>query len=87
MLQGTIELKDFEIKMEAQGVDKVIIKEFNGVNVKDGTLDIQFRWVGKGTTSSPTRGTYGPLISAIDVESGKYLFLFCMKNLVHLHEI
>ena len=65
-------LKDFEIKMEAQGVDKVIIKEFNAINVEDGTLNIQFRWVGKGITKSPKKGTYGPLISAIDVESGKY---------------
>ncbi|KAM3748469.1 hypothetical protein ACB098_05G111100 [Castanea mollissima] len=30
---------------------------------------IRFFWAGKGTTAAPTRGTYGPLISAISVEA------------------
>ncbi|XP_015580614.1 probable leucine-rich repeat receptor-like serine/threonine-protein kinase At3g14840 [Ricinus communis] len=61
-------LKDFDIVKEAQGADKVIIKDFKAA-VKAGTLEIHFRWAGKGTTSVPKRGIYGPLISAIDVES------------------
>ncbi|KAJ9135978.1 hypothetical protein P3X46_033096 [Hevea brasiliensis] len=61
-------VKDFEIKKEAQGVDKELTKPFPAV-VKDGTLEIRFLWVGKGTTTAPYKGTYGPLISAIDVEA------------------
>ncbi|KAF2302937.1 hypothetical protein GH714_011379 [Hevea brasiliensis] len=63
-------LKDFDIRKEAGGVDKVTIQNFK-VLVEDGTLGIHLRWAGKGTTAVPIRGTYGPLISAIDVESGK----------------
>ncbi|KAF2305354.1 hypothetical protein GH714_004167 [Hevea brasiliensis] len=36
---------------------------------KDGTLEIRFRWVGKGTTTAPHKGIYGSLISAIDVQA------------------
>ncbi|XP_055961744.1 probable leucine-rich repeat receptor-like serine/threonine-protein kinase At3g14840 isoform X2 [Mercurialis annua] len=61
-------LKDFNIVNEAQGVDKVVIKDFKAL-VKDGTIEIRFQWTGKGTTAVPSRGTYGPIISAIDVES------------------
>ncbi|XP_057996572.1 probable leucine-rich repeat receptor-like serine/threonine-protein kinase At3g14840 [Hevea brasiliensis] len=61
-------LPDFEIKKEVQGVDKELIKQFKAV-VKDGTLEIRFRWVGKGTTTAPQKGIYGPLISAIDVQA------------------
>lgn len=63
-------LKDFEIKKKAPGVDKVLITPFKAV-VKDGNLEIRLRWVGKGTTTAPQKGIYGPLISAIDVEAGK----------------
>ena len=72
-------LKDFDIKKEAQGVDKVLIKEFKAI-VEVGTVEILFRWTGKGTTRVPQRDTYGPLISAIDVEAGKLLFFF---KLIH----
>lgn len=62
--------KDFDIEKEAQGVDKEVIKELKAVEVKNKTLEIRFHWSGKGTTASPKRGTYGPLISAISLESG-----------------
>ncbi|WCJ27274.1 Leucine-rich repeat transmembrane protein kinase [Euphorbia peplus] len=68
-IQNKRVLKDFEIKKEAQGVDKVLVKEFTGVVVNEGTLDIHFRWAGKGTTHAPIKATYGPLVSAIDVKS------------------
>ena len=71
-------LKDFDIKKEAQGVDKVLIKEFKAI-VEVGTMEILFRWTGKGTTALK-RATYGPLISAINVEAGKLLFFF---RLIH----
>ncbi|XP_043807975.1 probable leucine-rich repeat receptor-like serine/threonine-protein kinase At3g14840 isoform X2 [Manihot esculenta] len=61
-------LKDFDITKEAGGVDKVSIQNFKAL-VKDGTIEIHLRWAGKGTTAVPIRGTYGPLISAINVES------------------
>ena len=61
--------KDFDIENTAQGVDKVVVEEFKAV-VTDKVLMIRFYWAGKGTTAAPKRGTYGPLISAISVESG-----------------
>ena len=63
-------LKDFDIEKEAQGVDKPVIREFTAVEVKKKTLEIRFHWSGKGTTASPQRGVYGPLISAISIKSG-----------------
>ncbi|KAG8634598.1 hypothetical protein MANES_17G061300v8 [Manihot esculenta] len=67
-IQDEIVLEDFEIKKKAPGVDKVLITPFKAV-VKDGNLEIRLRWVGKGTTTAPQKGIYGPLISAIDVEA------------------
>ena len=80
-----MELEDFNIVQAAQGVDKVVVKEFKAV-VKNKTLEIRFHWAGKGTTVIPRRGIYGPLISAISVESGEfrpYSFLvkFCSLSL------
>ncbi|XP_021802456.1 probable leucine-rich repeat receptor-like serine/threonine-protein kinase At3g14840, partial [Prunus avium] len=68
-IQEKLVWKDFDIEKEAQGVDKEVIKELKAVEVKNKTLEIRFHWSGKGTTASPTRGTYGPLISAISLES------------------
>ncbi|KAM1592750.1 hypothetical protein TB1_035921 [Malus domestica] len=68
-IQEKLVWKDFDIKKEAQGVDRVVVKELKAVQVKDKTLLIRFKWSGKGTTTSPKRGTYGPLISAISVDS------------------
>lgn len=70
ILQGKLELKDFNIKKEASGVDKELIKEFKA-SITNRTLEIRFQWAGKGTTNAPKRGIYGALISAISVESGK----------------
>ncbi|KAK8646112.1 hypothetical protein V6N13_119908 [Hibiscus sabdariffa] len=67
-IQEKLELKDFNIKDEAKGVDKVVIRKFKTV-VRNKTLTIRFHWAGKGTTATPRRGTYGPLISAISVDS------------------
>ncbi|XP_019198423.1 PREDICTED: probable leucine-rich repeat receptor-like serine/threonine-protein kinase At3g14840 [Ipomoea nil] len=66
-MQGEMKLKDFEIKTEAQGVDKALVKEFQTI-VRDKTLEVRFVYAGKGTRAAPHRGTYGPLISAISVE-------------------
>ena len=61
--------KDFDIENTARGVDKAVVMKFNAV-VKNSILMIRFYWAGKGTTAAPETGTYGPLISAIFVESG-----------------
>ncbi|XVF79029.1 hypothetical protein PTKIN_Ptkin14bG0186600 [Pterospermum kingtungense] len=71
-IQGKLELKDFNIRDEAGGVAKPILKNFT-VNVTDGTLNIRLQWAGKGSTSIPTRGVYGPLISAISVFDPDYI--------------
>ncbi|KAK4399285.1 putative LRR receptor-like serine/threonine-protein kinase [Sesamum angolense] len=68
MFDGEQKLKDFDIEQSAKGVDKVDKRNFTAV-VKNNTLEIRFQYAGKGTTAVPTRGTYGPLVSAISVES------------------
>lgn len=70
MLQDQLILKDYDIEHEAKGVDKAVKTIIKAV-VADKTLQIRFIYTGKGTTAVPTRGTYGPLISAISIESGK----------------
>ena len=68
-------MKDFDIVKAAQGVDKVVIVDTKAVQVANRSLEIRFHWSGKGTTASPERGVYGPLISAISIEPGKLLNL------------
>ncbi|XP_073262642.1 probable leucine-rich repeat receptor-like serine/threonine-protein kinase At3g14840 [Populus alba] len=67
-IQDIVVLKDFDIVKAAGGVDKVYIHNYTAP-VTNGALEIRLHWAGKGTTRSPTKGIYGPLISAIDVES------------------
>ncbi|KAI4333052.1 hypothetical protein L6164_017906 [Bauhinia variegata] len=67
-IQRKLVLKDFNIVEEAGGLGKVIIKNFIAV-VNNSNLEIHLRWSGKGTTRIPFRSVYGPLISAISVES------------------
>lgn len=63
-------LRDFDIEREAGGTGKPIVKKFNAT-VTQNTLKIQFYWAGKGTTGIPTRGVYGPSVSAISVDPSK----------------
>ncbi|KAF8107802.1 hypothetical protein N665_0116s0009 [Sinapis alba] len=65
-VQGELFLKDFNIKKEAKGTLKGIVRE-KKVNVTNHMLEIRLYWAGKGTTLIPTRGNYGPLISAISL--------------------
>ncbi|KAJ0508001.1 putative protein kinase RLK-Pelle-DLSV family [Helianthus annuus] len=65
-IQGEQVAKDFDIRDEAGGVGKKIVKTYT-VNVST-TLFIRLNWAGKGTTTIPSRGVYGPLISAISVK-------------------
>lgn len=41
------------------------------VMVTNKILEIRFQYTGKGTADIPAEGTYGPLISAISVKSGR----------------
>ena len=61
--------KDFDIAAEAGGIGKAVIKSYTAI-VNRSSLEIRFHWAGKGTTSIPERGVYGPLISAISVNPG-----------------
>ncbi|XP_022981273.1 probable leucine-rich repeat receptor-like serine/threonine-protein kinase At3g14840 isoform X2 [Cucurbita maxima] len=67
-VQGKLELKDFNIADAAGGIGKPIVKKFT-VPVTNGTIEIRLFWAGKGTTAIPVRVVYGPLISAISVDS------------------
>ncbi|KAG2265844.1 hypothetical protein Bca52824_072923 [Brassica carinata] len=64
--RGELFLWDFNIKEEANGTRKPIVKEAN-VNVTNHLLEIRLYWAGKGTTQIPARGNYGPIISAISL--------------------
>nr|VDD36509.1 unnamed protein product [Brassica oleracea] len=65
-VQGKLIWEDFNIREEANGTHKEVIKEMN-TTVTDNTLEIRLYWAGKGTTIIPKRGNYGSLISAISV--------------------
>lgn len=67
-IQEELVVKDFNIMDEAKGAQKPITKTFS-VNVTNHILTIRLSWAGKGTTRIPTRGVYGPLISAISIVS------------------
>lgn len=62
-------LKDLNIEDEAGGTHIAVVKNFTAV-VTTHSLEIRFYWAGKGTQCIPNKGTYGPLISAISVQSG-----------------
>ncbi|GAU18172.1 hypothetical protein TSUD_248730 [Trifolium subterraneum] len=66
-IQGELVQKDFNIAKEAGGIGMAITKPFTAV-VSKNTLEIRLYWAGKGTTSIPSKGVYGPLISAITVK-------------------
>ncbi|KAJ0046488.1 hypothetical protein Pint_04825 [Pistacia integerrima] len=66
--QGKRVLKDFNIEVAAGGVGKAFIHSIPHVSITNKTVEIRFIWAGKGTTDIPTKGVYGPLISAISVE-------------------
>jgi hypothetical protein len=65
-------LEDFNIAEEANGTGQGIVKSFTNISVEDGTLEIHFQWLGKGTNAIPSRGVYGPLVSAISITPCKF---------------
>ncbi|XP_023645972.1 probable LRR receptor-like serine/threonine-protein kinase At1g53440 isoform X2 [Capsella rubella] len=78
-VQGDLLERDFNIAERAGGVGKPFIRQIDDVQVNGSTLEIHLKWLGKGTNVIPTRGVYGPLISAItitpnfEVDTGKEL--------------
>ncbi|BFG28972.1 hypothetical protein CerSpe_152460 [Prunus speciosa] len=73
-IQGRLVQEDFNIVDAAGGISTLVIKNYTS-SVTSGTLEIRFYWARKGTTSIPVRGVYGPLISAIFVDPGKFTLL------------
>ncbi|XP_010243675.1 PREDICTED: probable LRR receptor-like serine/threonine-protein kinase At1g56140 isoform X3 [Nelumbo nucifera] len=63
-IQGALQIKDFEIAKEADGMFKGISKDFK-VNVTENYVEIHLFWAGKGTQRIPEDGYYGSSISAI----------------------
>ncbi|KAI9083594.1 hypothetical protein K1719_034536 [Acacia pycnantha] len=61
-------LENFNIAERAGGAGKKFITPF-AADVTNNSLEIRFYWAGKGTTALPYKSVYGPLISAISVES------------------
>ncbi|PKI32723.1 hypothetical protein CRG98_046897 [Punica granatum] len=65
-IQGRLVFKDFNIEDAAGGVGKAVTRNFN-TTIANTTLEIRLYWAGKGTTAIPSKGVYGPLISAISI--------------------
>ncbi|XVF27188.1 hypothetical protein REPUB_Repub14bG0085300 [Reevesia pubescens] len=65
-IQGTRQLRDFDISKEAGGAQRAITRNFTA-NVTENHLEIHLFWAGKGTCCAPVQGYYGPSISAINV--------------------
>ncbi|XP_068323050.1 probable LRR receptor-like serine/threonine-protein kinase RFK1 isoform X2 [Pyrus communis] len=68
-VQDKVLQKDFNIEDEAKMAQKPVVLQEHNVSVTNNILEIRFYFAGKGTTRIPERGVYGPLISAISVES------------------
>ncbi|XP_074269799.1 putative LRR receptor-like serine/threonine-protein kinase At1g07650 [Silene latifolia] len=67
-IQEKLVHKNFDIVKEANGSNKAVVKVYPHIPVS-GSIEIRFYYAGKGSTGIPVRGVYGPLISAISVES------------------
>uniref|UniRef100_A0A1J3FPW9 non-specific serine/threonine protein kinase n=1 Tax=Noccaea caerulescens TaxID=107243 RepID=A0A1J3FPW9_NOCCA len=66
-VQGNLLERDFNIAERAGGVGKPFTRQIDEVQVNGSTLEIHLQWAGKGSIVIPTRGVYGPLISAITI--------------------
>ncbi|EXC33469.1 putative LRR receptor-like serine/threonine-protein kinase RFK1 [Morus notabilis] len=68
-LQERLVREDFNIEDEAGMAQKALVLKLHNVTVTNNALEIRLLFTGKGTTRIPTRGVYGPLISAVSVIS------------------
>ncbi|XP_075645983.1 putative LRR receptor-like serine/threonine-protein kinase At1g56130 [Castanea sativa] len=66
-IQGNLVSKDFNIQKEAGGVTFRAVQKGFKAQVSENYMEIHLFWAGKGTCCLPSRGTYGPTISAISV--------------------
>ncbi|KAF3974719.1 hypothetical protein CMV_001977 [Castanea mollissima] len=66
-IQGNLVSKDFNIQKEAGGVTFRAVQKGFKAQVSENYMEIHLFWAGKGTCCLPSRGTYGPTISAITV--------------------
>ncbi|XVF19056.1 hypothetical protein REPUB_Repub11eG0077500 [Reevesia pubescens] len=64
-IQGDLRVKDFDIRKEANGALFQAVRKQFMAKVLENYLEIHLFWAGKGTCCMPSRGTYGPSISAI----------------------
>ncbi|XP_056698796.1 probable LRR receptor-like serine/threonine-protein kinase At1g07650 isoform X2 [Spinacia oleracea] len=67
-IQEKLYAKDFDIAKEANGTNKAVNKTFRNIPVTK-SIEVRFHYTGKGSIRVPDLGNYGPLISAISVES------------------
>ncbi|KAK8618638.1 hypothetical protein V6N13_132624 [Hibiscus sabdariffa] len=65
-IQGTQQLRDFDISKEVDSVEKAITKSFTA-NVTGNHLEIHILWAVNGTSTIQEEGIYGPSVSAISV--------------------
>ncbi|XP_065028131.1 probable LRR receptor-like serine/threonine-protein kinase At1g56140 isoform X2 [Musa acuminata AAA Group] len=65
-IQNQLVEQDFNIIAEAKGSKKPYNKTYK-ITVANNILDIHLLWSGRGTCCIPAKGTYGPLVSAINV--------------------
>ncbi|KAL6985261.1 hypothetical protein U1Q18_018637 [Sarracenia purpurea var. burkii] len=70
-IQGERVLRDFNIRNEAGGSKRALVRTFDA-NVTNTVMDIHFFWAGRGTCCIPFQSTYGPLVSAIHVSQGNF---------------
>ncbi|KAK1685176.1 hypothetical protein QYE76_046024 [Lolium multiflorum] len=66
-LQGERKEQNFDIRKAAGGKSYVAIKRRYFVLVVKNFLEIHLFWAGKGTCCIPTKGYYGPTISAFSI--------------------
>nr|POE95010.1 putative lrr receptor-like serine/threonine-protein kinase [Quercus suber] len=85
-IQGNLVSKDFNIQKEAGGVTFRAVQKRFKAQVSENYIEIHLFWAGKGTCCLPSRGTYGPSISAISVtpenrmSSSLYNMLQCQRG-------
>ncbi|GER48103.1 leucine-rich repeat receptor-like protein kinase [Striga asiatica] len=65
-IQGNLVQRNFDIRREAGGIDLRAVTRDYRVSVTENYLEVHLFWAGKGTCCVPARGSYGPLISAVN---------------------
>ncbi|KAI5591081.1 hypothetical protein BDE02_04G055000 [Populus trichocarpa] len=68
-VQEILVWEKFNIEDQVGSAEKPLVKQVLNVSVTNNMLEIRFYFAGKGTTRTPDRGVYGPIISGISVFS------------------